>query len=505
MAFQSRGAMKKVMPGLFFLALLSSTHSLAKSIIYTNNDSDSINYNVEAADVQLIPGTGQSGENTVRAVKYDHMLIPRFDADLGTLTGVKVEFSGTGSSKHSRAGLCETLNGGFACTFSIESQSQTQFGFNIEGYDGGGPDPILIGGVPAFPTADFWVTQNWTSKQSWLGATIGNLESSTSGPLSNIRNLDSSFFPFYTQGGTFKIFTEILSQTKVILDCDVAILAACQGATTTTHDYTFNTTVTFTFTPFEAISFFLNNTGNWQTEWENSVGRKISYFPTTAANIEKADEVTSSLNPNTNVGNKLTFSKDASGVCRGFSVRTLQSGANFTFDDFEDHSVNLPNFDNALSVGDIDDHENDDFEISFPSSEPPAYAVSFSVRDSHGTAIESVNVYDRDGKIIDRIGNGQFSGNVTETFSFIAEKPIGKIVFDEGSNGDDIALADLAFDHAEFNDSDEDGLNDCIDPEPLIAQAPVEDQIPLSPWALVILGIIISLTGRSVSTCKRNK
>ena len=111
--------------------------------------------------------------------------------------------------------------------------------------------------------------------------------------------------------------------------------------------------------------------------WEAAVSGEQE-FDFTAANVLLANQVSSLPPANTNVGNTLTFEAANTGLSADFTFHTLQSGANFTFDDHE-AAGNLPDFDNALSVGDIDNFENDDWEMTFS---PGLFALGFDLRNS---------------------------------------------------------------------------------------------------------------------------
>ncbi|MEK7802388.1 MAG: putative metal-binding motif-containing protein, partial [Pseudomonadota bacterium] len=99
-----------------------------------------------------------------------------------------------------------------------------------------------------------------------------------------------------------------------------------------------------------------------RTKWEAML-QTIEVFETTQENIEKADEVTTLTGINDHAGRKLTFRAINSGLSRGFAVETLQSGAGFTFNDIEEGGF-FETYQMALSVGDINSHEDDDWQLS---------------------------------------------------------------------------------------------------------------------------------------------
>ena len=206
------------------------------------------------------------------------------------------------------------------------------------------------------------------------------------------------------------------------------------------------------------VTFYVNDFSGWQDDWENFTDRRIEIFPTTAANIALANERSTPPNANTGLGATLTFPEVETNFCRAFVVKTLEPGANFTFDD-DEGAGNFPGFDNALSVGDIDNFENDDFEISFPPGETPAYAVSFGIQDSNSASGESVQVFGADNVLLATLNS--LPSDLNFTIGIISTEPITRVVFNEDTGGDDIALKDFAFDRATANDSDSDGISDC--------------------------------------------
>jgi hypothetical protein len=101
-------------------------------------------------------------------------------------------------------------------------------------------------------------------------------------------------------------------------------------------------------------------------EWEANAG-PTEVFQTTAAAIGSANELTGAPGANRAVGSTLTFDAEATGLSRSFRLEAID--ATFTFDD-DEGAGNLPNFDNALSVGDIDDQENDDWSFRVTGGRP---------------------------------------------------------------------------------------------------------------------------------------
>ncbi len=184
------------------------------------------------------------------------------------------------------------------------------------------------------------------------------------------------------------------------------------------------------------------------TSWEAMVC-DIEVFSTTSSNIEKAGELTTTLGKNdSTIGHILTFQTANTSLSRGFTVETLQVDDSmrvpFTFDDEED-TGNIPSFDNALSVGNIDNWEDDDWRLSLlDGASMTAFAVE--VRHARFAPGESITLYSNN-VLMDTIslsslpstGNADFFIGITTDFTF------DRIDFNEDPDGDDIAIADFRF------------------------------------------------------------
>ncbi len=441
---------------------------------YASSGSDSLDYQLQTAGSALFPGAELQGNTSGALATYDSMSIPQFDASLGTLTGVRLEFQGTGTLTHARSGLCETVIGIILCTFSIRTDTDVDFGIDIPDYFEG-PSPPSQNGVPIRPMSAFWVSRSLLTDDSFFGAIL-NSTPQPSPPASITLSVDydasGSNLSAFIGNDDVEIRSEIISRTALELDCEIAILAICDGAVIIDQAFSFGATVTYTYEPSTRVEFFVDDEAGWQSRIGNE-GGQVAFFPTDPAGMLAANEVSSLLGRNTGVGNTLSFVADPEDACRSFTLRTLEAGANFTFDDDEGDG-NLSNFDDALSVGDIDNRENDDFEISFAADEPPVYAVSFELRDSNSTNGETVRVYGESGELIGALGGASFTGS-SPTLSILSEVPISRIVFDEDSGGDDIAVAAFAFDDPAWNDSDADGLVDCDEAQVYGTDAQVAD------------------------------
>ena len=178
------------------------------------------------------------------------------------------------------------------------------------------------------------------------------------------------------------------------------------------------------------------------TLWEAMVSDK-ELFTTTSGNIALANEVPSLTGLNDYLGPTLTFQTANTGLSRGFEVKTLQSGAGFTFNDTEG-GVPVAAFQNALSVGDIDDYEDDDWQLRLlDGASMTAFGVE--IRDSNFTPGEAIRLYSGTDQVgtVDLSSLPDTGGNYF--IGIVSDVPFDRIVFDEDSDGDDIAIADFRF------------------------------------------------------------
>ena len=214
-------------------------------------------------------------------------------------------------------------------------------------------------------------------------------------------------------------------------------------------------------------------------------------FETTSANLAKAIEVSEPPGRNTGVGAvavaaegaRLTFDTVSTGLFYRFELIAASPGAGFTFDDDEE-AGNLANFDNALSVGDIDNAENDDWRLRVSGREP-LRGFGFELRDNHGTTGESIALYGQDGTLV---GVVALPGLPVNTFvGVISDEPFVEIRFNEDSGGDDIAIADFVFVRA--SDVENVGLKRKIQALATFNASAVATGIATSPWVSTVAGV----------------
>lgn len=177
-------------------------------------------------------------------------------------------------------------------------------------------------------------------------------------------------------------------------------------------------------------------------------------FPSDSAHIGLADEV-GPPGPNAQMGNTLTFHRQDVGFCLDFQLHALQTsppGVQLVFDDNE-AGAGTPA--NSISVGDVDNHENDNWDVVFQNG-TAVRAFACQLYGNIQESGEQYEVYDGNGALIhtQTTGLNGFQG-------FISTVPIGRIYFNESAaGGDDIAIGAFEF---VLSDKDGDGVADGCD------------------------------------------
>lgn len=181
-----------------------------------------------------------------------------------------------------------------------------------------------------------------------------------------------------------------------------------------------------------------------EAQWLAAV-ESFETLTTDANGIALANEVSGPPSQNQFLGSFLTFDSANTGFQNSFTIETLEAGAGFTFSDGEPSPASA-GYENALSVGDIDNFENDDWHFVFTSG-PEVTAFGFILRDNGDTGgIDILSIFDTNGNLIgttDQLpsstGTGAFVGVISTGAA------IGSITYDEDASGDDIAIADFRF------------------------------------------------------------
>ena len=184
--------------------------------------------------------------------------------------------------------------------------------------------------------------------------------------------------------------------------------------------------------------------------WKNAVQSKMSYqkWECNWDNVLKADEHGSFIDdPNSTqwfLGKKITFSGSNTGYPFNFELENMDGAIlpndyyrALVYHDNEGFSTE------SISIGDIDDFEDDDFEIRVTGN-AKVYAIAFVMEDNDKDPGEYLEVHAKD-KNNQECQILYYNMGVHGFFGIVSPVPITKIFFNESSNGDDIALNDLSF------------------------------------------------------------
>ena len=187
----------------------------------------------------------------------------------------------------------------------------------------------------------------------------------------------------------------------------------------------------------------------------------VEDFAFSATTIAQANEAVPPITENDQLGSTLTFPRAATGLCHSFTVQALESGAQLVFDDQEGSAA----WDDALSIGDIDNHESDSFLVTFDGA-VPMHGFGLHLLDNSSEPGEQIWIFDPSGlDISDRLNVITYetipdsSGNGTSFVGFWSAEPVGAFRFVEYEGGDDIGIERLSF--ATGWDTDGDTLSDC--------------------------------------------
>ena len=97
----------------------------------------------------------------------------------------------------------------------------------------------------------------------------------------------------------------------------------------------------------------------------------------------------------------------------------------------------------SISIGDINDYEDDDFEIGV-SGNAKVYAIAFHMQGNNASSEEYLEVHAMD-KNNQECQVLYYNTGINGFFGVISPVPVTRILFNEDSGGDDIALDDLYF------------------------------------------------------------
>jgi hypothetical protein len=173
-----------------------------------------------------------------------------------------------------------------------------------------------------------------------------------------------------------------------------------------------------------------------EAQWRDQVlggGFELHEFDTTSANVSLSNEVGSNPGKNIELGSPLTWEAANTGFPFEF-VLTAAEG-HITYWDTEGFGSN------TLSIGDIDNWQDDDFGIEMTGTQ--VYALAFVIGDNGDTAYEDLSVWaatDTGEEYLQQFPRG-YKGFV----GLISPVPLRRIEYNEDSGGDDIYVAAFRF------------------------------------------------------------
>ncbi len=196
-------------------------------------------------------------------------------------------------------------------------------------------------------------------------------------------------------------------------------------------------------TPAQAAVTLFTDAAAFQAALDSTSG-EIEVLVTDAAGVGLALE-TGPPGPNTVISPGLTFLRENTALSRSFAVTPA---IEFTFDD--DEGDPLPNFDNALSIGDINGRgtsnpafENDDWLLTVTAG-APLRAFGFTLRDNNASAGETLSLQDASGRVLAVVPLDGVTA-VNTFVGVITDFDFSRVFYDEDPGGDDIAIADFTF------------------------------------------------------------
>ncbi len=196
-----------------------------------------------------------------------------------------------------------------------------------------------------------------------------------------------------------------------------------------------------------------------KTEWEMAVADLagddlITEFLTTADNIALSNEVGGPPGSNINLGQILTFDSSATHFPFTFFLRATNAGYRLVFQDMEGGpAFGSMDQERSISIGDVDDEENDDFNIQIQEWDAncAVFAIGITVGDNSREsgefiALNGINSFYKKFDMSPACpGTHGFIGIVSTV-------PLMSVAFNERSTGDDIFVRDFCFGVLEWTD-----------------------------------------------------
>lgn len=197
---------------------------------------------------------------------------------------------------------------------------------------------------------------------------------------------------------------------------------------------------------YDSISvMYYGSEENWRDDAQYS-GMTLKEWDLNDQSLYLANESATfeyySSNGQTFLGNHITYSGDSTGFPFDFYLENVAVSAStpgseyaLVYNDQEGFSYG------AISIGDIDNFQNDDFEIGVTGTN--VYAFGFYVEDNEAEAQEFLEVYAADG--LQDCYIDQINDPINNFVGLISPVPLKRIWFNEGSGGDDIAVKNFTF------------------------------------------------------------
>jgi hypothetical protein len=170
--------------------------------------------------------------------------------------------------------------------------------------------------------------------------------------------------------------------------------------------------------------------------WRDQVlsgGFTLHEFPTTAANIALSDEFGSAPGKNVELGGQLNW--PAAATSFPFDIELKANEGHMTYWDNEGFYAN------TISIGDVDNWQNDDFSIEVSGTD--VYAIAFIVGDNGSRGGEDLTVWAATPGGEEYLQ--QFPQGYAGFVGLISPVPIRRIEYNEDSGGDDIYVSTFRF------------------------------------------------------------
>ena len=217
-----------------------------------------------------------------------------------------------------------------------------------------------------------------------------------------------------------------------------------------------------------ATTTYFTDLGSWQIAAQ-AVAGSTQAVELDSATLQLSDQLAGPPVADAALGHTLTFSAAAIPSCPDITLIAADAD-NQTLEDswiFDDQESGSSVFDSVtLSIGDVDDFEDDDFTIDFLAAHPRAVGI-FLVGNFRESG-EVLTVAGATGVLLSIPAAGLPAYDPAGAFvGFVADEPIYSVAFDESSfvppglDGNDIGIKQLWLAPSASIDSDNDNLSDC--------------------------------------------